>query len=131
MTRGGLSALGLLYIKNYYFKIILFIYSLFIFGCAGSSLLRGLFSSCSEWGLLSSCSVWASHCVGFSCCGARALGYRLNSCGLVALQHMEPRSGTEPMSLALAGRFFNTGHQGSPYLKNYYRTIAMNFKNFA
>ena len=25
---------------------------LFIFGCAGSLLLRGLFSSCGEWGLL-------------------------------------------------------------------------------
>ena len=33
----------------YLFKIILFI---FIFGCAGSLLLCGLFSSCSEWGLL-------------------------------------------------------------------------------
>ena len=28
----------------------------FFFGCAGSSLLYGLFSGCSEWGLLSSCS---------------------------------------------------------------------------
>jgi len=44
---------------------------------------------------------------------------------------MEPRSGTEPMSLALAGRFFNTGHQGSSYVKNYYGTIAMNVKNLA
>ena len=29
-------------------KMILFIY----FGCAGSSLLHGLFSGCTEWGLL-------------------------------------------------------------------------------
>ena len=28
----------------------------------------------SEWGLLSSCSAQASHCSGFSCCGAQALG---------------------------------------------------------
>ena len=28
----------------------------FTFGCAGSSLLHGLFFSCGEWGLLSSCS---------------------------------------------------------------------------
>ena len=32
------------------------------------------FSSCSEQGLLSSGRVQASHCGGFSCCGARALG---------------------------------------------------------
>ena len=31
--------------------VFLFLYS-FIFGCAGSSLLHRLFSSCSEWGLL-------------------------------------------------------------------------------
>ena len=31
------------------------------------------FSSC-KWGLLSSCSVWVSHCDGFSCCRAQALG---------------------------------------------------------
>ena len=50
-----------------------FIY-LFIFGCAGSSLLHGLFSSCGKQGLLSSCGVQASHCCGFSC-GAWALGW--------------------------------------------------------
>ena len=33
------------------------LFDLFIFGCAGSSLLHGLFSSCREWGLLSSCNV--------------------------------------------------------------------------
>ena len=32
----------------------------FIFGCAGSSLLRGLFSSFGEWGLLSSRDPWSS-----------------------------------------------------------------------
>ena len=37
--------------------IYIYIY-VFIFGCAESSLLRRLFSSCSESGLLSSCSVW-------------------------------------------------------------------------
>ena len=47
--------------------------NLIVFGCAGSSLLHGLFSSCSKWGLLSSCSQPASRCSGFSCCRARAL----------------------------------------------------------
>ena len=55
------------------FCIILFI-RLCNFGCAVSSLLCGLFSSCGEQGLLSSCRVWASHCSDFSCCRARALG---------------------------------------------------------
>ena len=47
-------------------KIILFIYS-FIVGCAGSLLLRGLFSSCGERGQL-------SFVAGFFCGGAQALG---------------------------------------------------------
>ena len=48
-------SIGTLFFFNYlllcfiYLKIILFI---FIFGCAESLLLCGLFSSCSEWGLL-------------------------------------------------------------------------------
>ena len=40
----------------------LFKNDLFIYGCAGSPLLRGLFSSCGEQGLLSSCRAQASHC---------------------------------------------------------------------
>ena len=44
----------------------MFIY-VFIYGCAGSLLLRGLFSRGSKWGLLSHCSAWASLCSGFSC----------------------------------------------------------------
>ena len=47
---------------------------LFIYGCAGSLLLHGLFSTCVKWGLLSSCSVWASLCSDFFC-GAWALGF--------------------------------------------------------
>ena len=43
----------------------IFIY-LFIYGCTKSSMLRGLFCSCSKQGQLCSCSVRASHCSGFS-----------------------------------------------------------------
>ncbi|XP_070244028.1 zinc finger protein 793 isoform X4 [Bos mutus] len=39
------------------------------------------FSSCNEWGLPSSCGVRASHCSGFSCCGAQGLEHRLSNCG--------------------------------------------------
>ena len=59
---------------QYFIPFFFFFYYLFIFGCSGSSLLRGLFSSFGERGLLSSCGAWASHCSGFSCCRAWALG---------------------------------------------------------
>ena len=77
----------------------LFVY-LFIFGCAGSSLLRRLFSSCGKQGLLSSGGIQVSHCSSFSCgeatgtwaleckgsssCGSWALEHRLNSCSTQA-----------------------------------------------
>ena len=48
---------------------------LFIFGCAGPSLVRRVFSSCGKWALLSSCGVRASHCGSFSLCKAQALGH--------------------------------------------------------
>ena len=51
----------------------LFNRNLFI-SCSGSLLLYGLFSSCGELRLLSSCGAQASHCGGFSRCGAEALG---------------------------------------------------------
>ena len=58
-----------LYIVLYYLKKNY----LYIFGCAGSLLLLGLFSSCVEWGRFSSCSARAFPCCGFSCCRAWAL----------------------------------------------------------
>ena len=52
------------------------------------------FSGCGERGAALRCVAWASHCGGFSCCGAQALGarasvvvaHRLSSCGLRALE---------------------------------------------
>ena len=56
-----------------------------ILGCTGSFAARGLsLSSFNEQGLLPSCGVWASHGDGFSCCRARAVGHRVNSCGTQA-----------------------------------------------
>ena len=84
-----------------------------MFGCAGSSSLLGLFSSCGKWDLLSSWGLWASCCGGFSCFGAQAVNtlssccfwaqeHRLSSCGAWAwlLQVMSglPGSGIKPMS---------------------------------
>ena len=48
--------------KKYFLNCLKKVY---LFGSAGSSWLHGLFSSCSGQ---------ASHCGGFSCCGARAQG---------------------------------------------------------
>ena len=64
-------------------NFILFIL-LFIYGCAGSLLLGSLSSSCPKRELLSSCDVRASHCGGFSYCGARALGHAGFSSGIWA-----------------------------------------------
>ena len=84
------------------------------------------------------CGVWASHCGGFSCCGARAPGawasvvvaHGLSSCGLRALEHRLsscgaraqllrgmwdlPGPGLEPVFPALAGRFLTTAPPGKP-----------------
>ena len=60
----------------------------FIFGCAGSPLLCGLFSSCRKWESPSSCGVWASRGGGFSSCRARALAHSgCSALGSWALEH--------------------------------------------
>ena len=76
------------------------------------------FSSCGEQGLLSSCCAGDSHWSGFSYCRARALVYRLHSCGTQAelLCGMGDLSGpgTKPMSLALARDCQTLDHQEVP-----------------
>ena len=89
-------------------------------------------------GLLSGCGGWASRCSGISCYGAQALGpwssgvaargliccslqapeLWFNSCGawaqsLCGLWDL-PGPDIEPVSPALAGRFFSTGPPGKP-----------------
>ena len=80
--------------------------------------------------------MWASHCGGFSCCRARALGHTgsvvvacgLYSCSMRALECRPsscgpwayllrgmwdlPRPGLEPVSPALEGRFLTTAPPG-------------------
>ena len=61
----------------------------FIFGCVGSLSLHASFLQLRRVGATLRCSVRASHCGGFSCCRARALGtqasvvvaHGLSSCG--------------------------------------------------
>ena len=67
--------------------IYLFIY-VFISGCAGSPLLFGFFSRCGERGPLSSCGAQSSHCSGFSCCRARALGMQASVAVTSGLQSL-------------------------------------------
>ena len=86
-------------------------------------------ASCCERGLLSSCGAWASHCGGFSCCRASALGHT----GSVVVAHrlscptahgIFPDQGSN-RSLALAGRFFTTGPQGMfyPFFFRFFSTL--------
>ena len=80
-----------------------FFFQVFIlmnFGCAGSLLLHGLFSTWRNRGLLSSCSMRVSHCSGLSCFGAQALGcVNLSICGTVAQKPWLPDSGAQDQCL--------------------------------
>ena len=72
----------------FFFFINLFTY-LFIFGRTGSSLLHAGFLQLRQAGATLPCGARASHCGGFSCCKAQALGVQasvvaargLSSCG--------------------------------------------------
>ena len=116
-----------------FFLINLFIYFwlcwVFIPACVG-------FLQLWRAGATLRCGVRASHCGGFSCCRARALGAwasvvvacRLSRCGSRALEHRLSNCGTraqllcgmwdlpgpglEPMSPALAGGFLTTAPPG-------------------
>ena len=129
-------------VLNSFFSVFLFIY-LFIYlfiAVLGLRCCTWAFSSCGERGLLysSRCSARASHCRGFSCCKAWALGKRasvvapcgLRRCGSWALERRLsscdarawllcgmwdlPGPGLKPVSPALAGRFLTTAPPGKP-----------------
>ena len=95
----------------------------FIFGCAGSSVVCGLCSSCSEQGFLLVAVHWlfngwlllfpsiGCRCVGFSSWGARTQ--------LLCSMWNPPRPGIEPASPPLAGGFLSTvppGHSELVFL---------------
>ena len=68
---------------------------LFVFGCAGSSLLCGLFYSCSHWEHCSLVTALVSHYNGFSCCRTQALGSMgFSNCRVWALEHRLSSCGT-------------------------------------
>ena len=89
------------------------------------------FSSCSEVGLLPRCDAWASHCSGFPCCTAWALGHvdfsscsfqslesRLNSYGTWALAALQQVGSSQPRDLypcfSTAGWFSTAEPPGKP-----------------
>ena len=70
--------------QAFFFFFFLFLFYLF-FGCVGSSLLHAGFLQLQRVGATLPCGAWASHCGGFSCCRARALGTQASvvaACGL-------------------------------------------------
>ena len=99
----GLVLRFLIFFKWIFFKkkVLKFVYLSFGFGCAGSSSLCRLFSSCRGQRLLSRFGAQACHCGGFSCgedgllgvwasvvaarrlssCSSQGLEHKLNSCG--------------------------------------------------
>ena len=80
--------------QSFFFNYILFLLFIFIF--AGSSLMCGLSLVATSEGYFS-CWAWASHCNGFSYCGARASLL----CGIWDL----PGPGIKLMTPTLAGGF--------------------------
>ena len=83
-------------LKGFIFLFYFFIRALFFFfGSVGSSLLCTGFLQLRRAGSALHCRAWASHCSGFCCCGAWALGARasvvaarrLQSAGSVVVAH--------------------------------------------
>ena len=89
------------------------LFYLFIFGCVGSSLLCTGFLYLHRAGATLNCGVWASHCSGFSCCRARAVGVRasvvaargLSRCGSQALERRLSSCGARLRYSAACGIF--------------------------
>ena len=71
-------------------RVFCFVLIIYLFMTAlGLRCCTRAFSNCGQWGLVYSCGVLASHCSGFSCCGAQTLGLScFSSCASWALQHM-------------------------------------------
>ena len=135
------SPLCLCDLSSFYLFIYLY-FILFIFGCIRSSLLSVGFLYLQRVGATLCCRARASHCGGFSCCGARAPGARasvvvacgLSSCGSRAPEHRlsscgawaqllrgmwdPPGPGLELVSPALVGRFPTTVPPGKPDLSS-------------
>ena len=91
---------------------------IFIYLCLAVLVFVAASPQASHCGGFSCCKVRALGCVGFINCGSQALERGLNNCGTQAslLRGVWnlPGSGIEPVSPALAGRFFTTELPGKP-----------------
>ena len=116
------------------------IYFFFLMTALGLHCCVHTFSGCCSWGLFFSCDAPDSHCAGFSCCEARALGMHasvvvacgLGSCGSQASEHRLSSFGAwaqlshgiwdllgpgiKHMSPVLTSGFFTTKPQGNPWV---------------
>ena len=132
----GLNPCPLHWQADSFFLTFLKLIYLFIFGCIGFLLLRMGFLQLWRLGATLHCSAWASHCGGFSCCGALALGsrasvvvaHRLSSCGaraqLLCGMWDLPGPGLGTMSPAFAGRFLTTAPPGKSST-NYFTSLEL------
>ena len=125
-------------LSNLFFKINLFILFIYFWLCWVFIAAHRLYLWLQRAGVTLCCGVRASHCSGFSCCGAWALGARasvvvahgLSSCGSRALECRLsscgtrasllcsmwdlPGPGLDPVSPSLAGGFLTTALPGKP-----------------
>ena len=99
------------------FKKCVYVY-IYLFGCAGPLLLQAGLLQLQRVGATLCWGAWASHCGGFSCCGARALDVQaqgLPCVDLAAVQHGTwnlPVPGIEPEVPVLACRFLTAQPPG-------------------
>ena len=109
-----------------------FLINLFIFGSAGSSLLHAAFLLLQWAGASLCCSPWASHCGGFSCCGADSRHPDFSRCSTQALEYgsvvvvhrlsyfeacaIFPDQGLNPCPLHCQADSYPLYHQGSPLI---------------
>ena len=109
----SLYSLMLIFWPLYIFKKI---YSFLFFGCGGSLLLHTVFLQLLQAGITLCCGVQVSHCSGFSCFSACALGSWTSVVVVYMLCCMcnLPGPGIEPVPLVMRGGFLITGPQGSP-----------------
>ena len=130
-TRLPGSISSLLFTNFFKLQYIVALQCWLLFGCAGSLLLHGVFSSCNKQGLFSVCSAWAFNCRGFSlqsmgsrhvnsvvvAPGIQSTGSVVLAQGLSCLRSTWDLPGPEikPTSLALADGFFTTEPPGKPH----------------
>ena len=89
MSHISFSSSLLLLLPSVLNRYFIFIFIYLIFSCVGSSLLHAGFLQLQQAGATLRCGSQASHCSGFSCCRAQALGmwasvvvpHGLSSCG--------------------------------------------------